>query len=126
MNYEIAYIEAENLFLVTTKGKMMSREFIKMGADILAHKNWQPGGNVVFDHRLLDFSGATQNDLDVIRDFHQQNEDDIGDGKSAVIVTPGLSEKWRQLWLQGQKISSANRVEVFDDLDIGKHWVSKT
>jgi len=123
MNYDIIFDNAIGLYVVKTSGKMIGEGFVDMAKGLLGHSRWVPGMSVVFDHTELDFSEVSIIDLEAIRNFHTENENRIGSGKSAIIVKPGFSRKWHMLWSHGKKIQTANKVQVFEDFKDGLQWM---
>jgi hypothetical protein len=123
MKYKITFDESARVLVVKTSGAMTGADFIKMAEDLLKHPECASGGNVIFDHSDLDFSGVSVEELEVIRRFHQKNENRIGDGKSAMVVKPGFLQKWHELWGQGQKIKTKNKVTVFENFSNAASWV---
>jgi hypothetical protein len=104
-------------------GKMNGDDFIAMAKDLLQHPRCLPNGNVIFDHRALEFTDVSIGDLQKIRAFHMRNEKKIGNGKSAIIVKVGLSKEWDKLWSQGDKIKTENKVQVFEDYNDAINWI---
>jgi len=125
MNYDITFDNVVDVFVVKTSGKMTGQRFVDMGKDLLEHLQWAANINVIFNHIELDFSGVFVEDLERIRLFHKENENRIGDGKSAIVVRPGFLQKWRELWEHGQKIQTENKVMVFDNLNDAVQWVKE-
>ncbi|MBM3244590.1 MAG: STAS/SEC14 domain-containing protein [Candidatus Omnitrophica bacterium] len=123
MDYKIAFSEGQNSFIVKTSGKMEPDSYIKMAQDLLSHPRHKTGGNLVLDHEDLDFSCVADGDLQKIRCFHEENEDKIGCGKSAIVVRPGMAKHWYKLWSRGEKIRTANNVRVFEDINEAINWI---
>ena len=125
MNYDIIFDNSTDIFIVKTSGKMTGERFVDMAQDLLRHSQWVPGGNVIFDHIDLDFSDVSVADLEAIRSVHKENENQIGAGKSAIVVRPGFSQKWHKLWSHGQKIQTENKILVFEDFNHTVQWIKK-
>ena len=94
-----------------------------MAEDILASPRCVPNSSMIFDHRELDFTHVTLEELNKIREFHMRNEDEIGCGKTAIVVKTGYAEEWNKLWSQGQKIKTGNITRVFEDMKQAIAWV---
>jgi hypothetical protein len=122
MEYTIKCTGPDKMLVVKTLGRMNGRDFVAMAKDLLDHPERKKLGGVIFDHRDLDFSGVGIDDLEAIRSFHRAHEDEIGNGKSAMLVGKGMAEKWYKLWSQGQKIKTGNVVMVFEDYDEAVAW----
>jgi hypothetical protein len=123
MRYNISFDNLIHALIVKTSGTMKKDDFIEMAENLLQHPEFSSGENVIFDHIDLDFSHVSVETLEAIRFFHTQNEEQIGGGKSAIVVKPGFSGKWNRLWEKGQKINTANRVMVFEDFDEAAQWI---
>ena len=123
MRYNISFDNLIHTLIVKTSGTMKKDDFIEMAENLLQHPEFSSGENVIFDHIDLNFSDVSVETLEAIRSFHKQNEAQIGDGKSAIVVKPGFSGKWYQLWEKGQKIKTANRNIVFEDFDEATQWI---
>ena len=102
---------------------MNGDDFIAMAKDLLRHPRSAPNRHVLFDHTALDFSDVPVDDLQKIRAFHMANEKMIGNGKSAIVVKPGLSSHWDKLWSQGKKIKTGNTEQVFENHHDALNWI---
>jgi len=125
MNYKITYMASMDLLSIKTNGRMNADDFIAMAKDLLRHPQCFPNSNAVFDHTALKFDGVSVNDLQKIREFHMNNEERIGNGKSAIVVKTGLSKEWHKLWSQGEKIRTGNKVKVFENYNDAINWAIK-
>lgn len=123
MKYKIEYSNSEDLFVIKTYGNMTGKGFVAMAQKILGHPDYKSGSNVLFDHRELNFENVTIQDIEKIRDFHRENENKIGNGKSAMVVKS--QSEWSNLWDQGEKIKTGNIVKVFDDFDNAMNWIKE-
>ncbi|HNW38924.1 MAG TPA: hypothetical protein PL125_05365 [Candidatus Omnitrophota bacterium] len=111
--------------MVITDGLMNARDFIGMAESLLHHPHCQPDVSVVFDHTALEFHNVSVEDLEQIRAFHLDNQERIGSGKSAIVVGRGLSGDWHQLWSQGKKIRTKNRVQIFENCADAISWLKE-
>jgi hypothetical protein len=123
MQYKITYLPQEEVTIIITFGKMTAEGFTEMAKDILNHPNYKPNNNTLFDHRELDYSATAIEDLNKIRDFHRQHENEIGNGKSAMLIKS--IPDWNRLWSQGEKIETANQVQLFEDLNSAISWLQQ-
>jgi len=123
MKYKIEYINPENCFIIKTDGKMSGDDFIAMAERLLNHPDYQPGRNILFDHRKLNFENTTIYDIEKIRNFHRENENKIGNGKSAIVVES--QSEWDRIWNQGKKIKTENIVEIFDNFNNAMNWINE-
>ncbi len=123
MDYQISYLDPMGIIVVKTKGKMNADDFLAMARAMLQHPRHSKGGNVIFDHSALEFSGVPVSALQKIRAFHMDNEGETGNGKSAIIVKAGLSKEWHKLWSQGEKIKTGNKVMIFESYDDAVNWI---
>lgn len=123
MNYKITPMDLANFLLVNTSGVMNSGDFIAMAKDILNHPECLKDGNIIFDHSYLEFRDVSLDELQKIRQFHMDNEEKIGKGKTAIIVKSGLAKKWYKLWSQGERIKTENKVKVFENYNDAVNWI---
>lgn len=86
MNWKIHKIRGQSYIKVITEGIFSSADHLKMIEDIVSRDFWQPGTNVLFDHRNLEF-GETE--VSIFREAssnHEKNDERIGDGKAAILM----------------------------------------
>lgn len=102
---------------------MTGKDFIAMAKGILEHPNYKPGNNVLFDHLELNIKNVTIQNIEKIRNFHMENENIIGNGKSAIVVKS--QSEWDNIWNQGEKIKTKNIVKLFDTFDNAMNWIKK-
>lgn len=102
---------------------MTGKDFIALAAGILHHSNYKPNNNVLFDHRELIFKNVTIQDIEEIRHFHRENENKIGNGKSAIVVRS--QSEWDDIWRHGEKLKTENIVKVFDNFDSAINWIKE-
>lgn len=122
MTFKITYTKESAYFLVVTKGRMNSTDFIEMAESIL-NREERPRG-VIFDHRKLNFDGVDIVALTKIRRYHEKNDDRIGNGKSAIVLEKNKIAGWFQLWSQGEKAAVSNTVQLFNNLEEAAEWVT--
>ena len=125
MVFDIHYLDLFKVHVVTTKGVMTGRDFVVMAKALLDCDDWAEGNNVLFDHRKLDFSNTSLDDLQEIRLFHKANGEKIGKGKSAIVLEQGFLTKWVTLWSQGSRIQTGNSLEIFEDYDQALSWTKR-
>lgn len=125
MDYSINSVRLSNLLAVKTQGRMNGRDFILMAGSLLKHPLCSPNGDVLFDHTELEFAGVPEEDLRMIREFHKDHEVQIGNGRSAIVVKPGQAEVWYKLWSQGEKLRTANQVQVFENYGDAVAWMNE-
>jgi len=125
MQYSIDHIYEDRITIVKTRGEMSADGFLVMAEGILNCSDRPVSGNVLFDHTDLDFAGVVLEDLDKIRAYHVKNEERIGSGKSAILLAAGMKLAWDKLWDQGQKIQTANIVQIFEDRQLALKWLKQ-
>ncbi len=123
MTHKIKYLNFERSFIIKTNGSMTGEDFVAMAKDILNHPDHKPDSNILFDHRDLNFENVTIQDIEKIRSFHRENENKIGNGRSAIVVRS--RSEWNNIWDQGEKITTKNIVKIFDDLDNAFNWIKE-
>ncbi|WP_321530785.1 putative signal transducing protein [uncultured Desulfuromonas sp.] len=126
MTYTVQFDHQQHLFIATTSGSLTAQGMTDLGQTLLQQPQWQPGMPVIFDHRHLTFISTAVEELDEIRDFHRNHQDQIGNGKSAFVVGADRVDAWLELWQQGNKILSDHRTAVFAELDEAQDWIRQT
>jgi hypothetical protein len=122
MDYTISW-DAAGFLEVKTSGKMNADDFIAMAKELLAHPKRLVDVNILFDHRALEFSQVSLEELQRIRAFHSANDVKIGSVKAAILVGAGLLPDWHKLWSQGEKIETRNIVRVFQGRPEAMGWL---
>ncbi|PLX90955.1 MAG: hypothetical protein C0620_12700 [Desulfuromonas sp.] len=110
-------------FVVTCSGPLTGAGMCDAGNALLSHPQWHKGHHVIFDHRHLDFSATSPNDVAQIRHFHHMHEEQIGNGWSVFVIDEEQSDRWHALWAQGDAITSTNRTFVVSRLDDAFSWL---
>lgn len=91
MEWNIEFEPDADFVRITTQGVFSSRGFREMVTDILSHASWRPGMNTLFDHRNLSFEGVSFATIDAAARNHEQEDSQIGNGKAAILMLPGVS-----------------------------------
>ena len=126
MTFELQFDHAHRYFIATTTGSLTAHGMLDVGRALLAHPQWQVGMAVIFDHRRLAFATTPVADLEAIRAFHHDHEDQIGNGKSAFVVSPGRGDDWLALWQQGNQRVTDHRTAVFDAMEEALAWIRRS
>lgn len=92
--------------------------------EIVTRQDWQPGTDVLFDHRHLDFGDAGLAALRVALEHHSAHDADIGDGRAAIVMAEdadfGIG---RQFAAIAEDRVSAN-LQVFREREEAERWLA--
>lgn len=72
--------------MVLTRGVFSTDDHRRMVEDIVSRDSWQPGRDVLFDHRLLEFGDSGFAAMQRAAENHLAHDICIGDGKAAVLM----------------------------------------
>jgi hypothetical protein len=110
--------------VVTTSDTFNASDHVRMIDDIVTRPGWQPGMDVLFDNRALDFSEADLRTMYEAADNHRRNDERIGDGRAAILM-PSLSAygRGRQFELLTEGRVSAT-LRLFLDEAEARDWLA--
>lgn len=126
MDYTIEFNAADRYFLVTTHGEFSMSDFQKLAESLLHHENWATGVSCLFDYRKTNFLKVDRQELIQAASLHQQNDDAIGRGKSALVMADignfGMGRMYQGIT---DGMVQAN-FGVFLDFDEALSWLGDT
>ena len=122
MCHFITIDKEQKLARVSASGKVNALELRDIFSELIKHRDWQPGFDILCDYReIVDFDVSTQ-DIDEITKWQISMDHMIGNGKCAVVASRdsvfGMSRMWEMI--------SANRSQdicVFRELDDAVSWL---
>ena len=124
MNWTIEYIENDHFGRIEMEGDFDPGEIPSMANELFASDFWQPGMNVLLDHRKIDF-GVTEIDTwRNLSDLHVENDAHFGGGKVAFLMKslPDFA-RGRQYELLAQAKNIASRLRIFQDETEAVQWL---
>ncbi|MFL5386188.1 MAG: hypothetical protein ACJ8GN_27040 [Longimicrobiaceae bacterium] len=124
MRWTVELPGADGYAVVTTSGAFDVSDHLRMIQDVTARPGWQPGMDVLFDHRALDLGEADLRAMYQAGDNHRRNDERIGDGRAAILVR-SVSDyvRGRQFeLLTGGRVSAT--LSVFMDEAEARDWLA--
>jgi hypothetical protein len=124
MYWSVQLPEADEYAIVTTSGTFSVADHLRMIEDIVTRPGWRPGTDVLFDNRALDFGAADLRAMYEASDNHLRNDQRIGGGKAAILVS-SLSDfgRGRQFEQLTEGRASAT-MHVFLDEAEARDWLA--
>lgn len=123
MKWTIETGPGDRYLVVRTSGKYDIEAQHLMVTEILSHPSWHPGKAALFDHRELDLGQAGYESMARAAAVHRAHEDQIGDGKSALVMsTPGAFGTGRQFELLLGSDTAA-KLRIFVNIDDAIRWL---
>lgn len=123
MQWTIETGPGDRYLVIRTRGKYDIEDQHVMVTEILSHPSWYPGQAALFDHRELDLGRAGFEAMSRAAAVHRANEDQIGDGKSALVMgTTGAFGTGRQFELLLGS-DTVTRLRIFTDIDDAIRWL---
>lgn len=125
MNWIAEYRKDRSFVTVVTNGDFTLEDHEKMIKDIVSREFWQPGTDVFFDHRKLNFG---QTSIDLMKRAsanHHENDELIGDGRAAILMKSLVDfGRGRQFeLLPADKVSA--KMRIFMDADAAINWLEE-
>jgi len=124
MDWTVELPGSDGYAVVTTSGAFDVSDHLRMIQDITTRPGWQPGMDVLFDHRALALGEADLRAMYEAGDNHRRNDERIGDGRAAILVR-SLSDYGRgrqfELLTAGRVSATMN---VFMDEAEAREWLA--
>ena len=110
---------------ITARGSVDVLELKEIFLEIVGHRDWQAGFNMLCDYRgIVDFAVTTR-DIDNINEWQASIDAVIGDGKCAVVACKDLVYGMSRMW---ELISSerSQQIRVFRQMKDAVIWLGET
>ena len=110
---------------ITARGSVNVLELKEIFLEIVGHRDWQAGFNMLCDYRgIVDFAVTTR-DIDNINEWQASIDAVIGDGKCAVVACKDLVYGMSRMW---ELISSerSQQIRVFRQMKDAVIWLGET
>jgi hypothetical protein len=123
MDWIAEYIKEKQFATVKTIGEFTVEDHARMVEDIVSQDFWEPGLDVLFDHRNLHFGFTTVEIMKRASANHERNDERIGDGKAAILMKSVVDfGRGRQFELVAADRVSA-KLKVFMDEQEAVDWL---
>jgi len=122
MCHFITIDKEQKLARVYASGKVNVRELRDIFSELIKHRDWQPGFDMLCDYREIeDFDVSTQ-DIDEISEWQTSIDKMIGNGKCAVVASRdsvfGMSRMWEMI-----SVNRSQHICVFRELHDAVSWL---
>jgi hypothetical protein len=112
----------QRLARVIARGKVNVLELKDIYSELIKHRDWQAGFDILCDYRSIeDFDVSTQ-DIDEIAEWQTSIDSMIGNGKCAVVASRdsvfGMSRMWELI-----SAERSQHICVFRELDDAMSWL---
>lgn len=97
-------------------------ELKEIFTEIIEHEHWQAGFNILCDYREIENFDVSTEDIDKITRWQKSIDDQIGDGRCAVVASKdsvyGMSRMWEIL-----SSELSQQIGVFRKFDDAVSWL---
>ena len=112
-------------FTVTTEGEGSADGIIAFLKDIVGHPQWQPGNDILLDHRNLRLEKIKMDGIEKVSFFFKTIGGKLGNGRLALVmhrdIDFGIARTWEILTADDVDIE----IEVFRSIDAAQAWLGK-
>jgi len=122
MCHFITIDKEQKLARVYARGKVNVLELRDIYSELIKHRDWRPGFDILCDYREIEDFDVSSRDIDEISEWQTSIDNMIGNGKCAVVASRdsvfGMSRMWEMI--------SANRSQhicIFRELDDAVSWL---
>jgi hypothetical protein len=123
MRYEFFFQEDHSIVEIRAFGQATAAGFAEMNIELVEHRGWTPGMNVLCDFRELDLSGLSVNNTHESSYFVRSLSERLGSGKIACItkkdVDYGIARMWEMLTQNGVSVE----IRVFRSISEARTWL---
>ena len=123
MHYNFRFQKNRSIVEVRASGKATAASFAELDMDLVGHRKWIPGMNILFDFIELDLSSISAADVNENSSFVRSLSDKFGNGKIVCIMNKeidfGIARMWEILTQDG--ISA--EIRIFRSISEAKSWI---
>jgi len=124
VEFTLDFSQLPRFVLLTTYGTGSARGFDEMMKALISAPEWESGAPQLVDHRKLDLSGLSSDDMRDIRDIIRKHQEGLGDGRCAFVMGSLLGYGLARMYelLGGGEIHSD--LGVFYTVDEAVEWLA--
>jgi hypothetical protein len=123
LKHELSVSDDGTLFTVKTQGEGDVTGIVAFLKDIISHPEWEPGRNILLDHRALKIDKISVSEIEDISTFFKSIANKLGSGKIALVMTRvidfGIARAWEMVTDPEVGIS----IYVFRQMDKALDWL---
>jgi hypothetical protein len=126
MKYEFDLNLSRGYICIRTYGEASVRGFEKLMTEIADLPNWKPETNLLIDHRKLNSSNFSSDEMDEVKDLVTEKKEIIGNGRCAFVVSNKLGYGIARMYglLGGEFIHA--EIDVFYSEDEAIAWLVRS
>ena len=122
MCHFITIDKEQKLARVYASGKVNVRELRDIFSELIKHRDWQPGFDMLCDYREIEDFDVSTRDIDEISEWQTSIDKMIGNGKCAVVASRdsvfGMSRMWEMI-----SAERSQHICIFRELDTAESWL---
>jgi hypothetical protein len=123
MRYEFFFQKDRSIVEIRAFGQATAAGFAELNINLVEHRDWTPGMNVLGDFRKLDLSDLTIDDAQESSNFAQTLSERFGSGKIACVMKKdidyGIARMWEMLTQNGVSVE----IRVFRSISAARTWL---
>ena len=123
MQYVISVHTDPNHFEIKTEGVAEVSGFNSFLSEIFEHPRWEPGADILFDHRNLILSSFRTEDVRSVSKIVTQYIAKIGNGKWAFIISGNFAYGMTRMWQIITEEKAPMEINIFKDRDEALDWL---
>ena len=112
----------QKLARVIARGKVNVFELRDIYSELIKHRDWQAGFDILCDYRSIEDFDVSSQDIDEITDWQSSIDSLIGNGKCAVVASKdsvfGMSRMWEMI-----SSERSQDICVFREMDDAVSWL---
>ena len=122
MCHLISIDSEQKLARVIARGKVNVLELKDIYSELIKHRDWQAGFDILCDYRGIDDFDVSTQDIDEIAEWQISIDNMIGNGKCAVVASRdsvfGMSRMWEMI-----SAERSQHICVFRELEDAESWL---
>lgn len=118
-------IERKNDFWqVVTSGQAVVETWKAIHASLFSHPEYQPGMNILMDHRQLETHQLTTANIQAIAQISRSRKASFGSGKLAICVSEEVDYGLVRMWQSYSDDELEIQVKIFRDCKSAEQWLT--
>lgn len=122
MCHLISIDSEQKLARVIARGKVNVLELKDIYSELIKHRDWQAGFDILCDYRSIEDFDVSSRDIDEIAEWQTSIDSMIGNGKCAVVASRdsvfGMSRMWEMI-----SAKRSQHICVFREMDDAMSWL---
>ncbi len=123
MNHTVTFNPEEGFFRVKTSGQASMDGFADFLRDLFGHQQWEPGTDLLIDHRDLASSTFTADNVTLLAEQAADLDSLMGAGHCAVVVTHLAGYGLARMWQQKLEDQIKQEIRIYRSLPEAEAWL---